>query len=253
MGVLRVTLLTSLLLVNLPGQAADDRQQSKLARATEVLEQFTRIPEDAIPGAMLRGAHGVAVIPNVIKGGFFVGGRRGKGILVVRSPNGEWSNPAFVTLTGGSFGWQIGGQSTDLVLVFKSSKSIDNIARGKLTLGGDAAIAAGPVGRQTTAATDARLAAEVYSYSRSRGLFAGLALEGAMIGIDDAANRAFYGNKGITSQEVLADQSLATPASARRFILALEQATPAWPAAQPEAELADSNQPGKTYALEDFD
>ncbi len=249
----RLVLLASVLLLALPTQAADSREQAKLARATEVLERFTRIPEESIPPALLRGAYGVAVIPSVIKGGFFVGGRRGKGILVIRSGNGEWSNPSFITLTGGSIGWQIGGQSTDVVLVFKSSKSIDNITEGKLTLGGDAAIAAGPVGRQTAAATDLRLAAEVYSYSRSRGLFAGLSLEGSMISIDETANRAFYGNKGITANEVLADQSLATPASARRFILALENAAPSVPTAQPDSDAADDTEPGKTYALEDVE
>jgi lipid-binding SYLF domain-containing protein len=253
MDAARLVLLASVLLVALPTHAADSREQAKLARATEVLERFTRIPEESIPPALLRGAYGVAVLPSVIKGGFFVGGRRGKGILVIRSGNGEWSNPSFITLTGGSVGWQIGGQSTDVVLVFKSSKSIDNITEGKLTLGGDAAIAAGPVGRQTAAATDLRLAAEVYSYSRSRGLFAGLSLEGSMISIDEAANRAFYGNKGITADEVLADQSLATPASARRFILALEHAAPAVAAEQPDTEPADDTEPGKTYALEDVE
>jgi lipid-binding SYLF domain-containing protein len=193
------------------------------------------------------------VIPDVIKGGFFVGGRRGKGVLVVRSSNGEWSNPTFITLTGGSFGWQIGGQSTDVLLVFKTSRSVENISRGKLTLGADAALAAGPVGRHTGAATDARLAAEVYSYSRSRGLFAGVALEGAAISIDDSANRALYGNTGITSQQVLGDQSLTTPASARRFILALEQATPQLNPTAPEPQPALEGEPAKTYALEDAD
>jgi lipid-binding SYLF domain-containing protein len=253
MGAARLILLASIMLLALPLKASDSSEQYKLARATEVLDQFIRIPENSIPPALLRGAYGVAVLPDVIKGGFFVGGRRGKGILVVRSANGEWSNPAFITLTGGSLGWQFGGQSTDLLLVFKSSKSIQNITRGKLTLGADAAIAAGPVGRQTAAATDLTLGAEVYSYSRSRGLFAGVAFEGAALRIDDAANQAFYGNKGITSQDVLADQSLATPADARRFILALEQATPRLIPQTPETELASGPEPSKTYALDDFD
>jgi lipid-binding SYLF domain-containing protein len=253
MGAMRLFLLASVATLALPLHAQESPEEIKLARATEVLERFTRIPEESIPPALLRGAYGVAVIPDVIKAGFFVGGRRGKGILVVRSANGEWSNPAFVTLTGGSLGWQIGGQSTDTVLVFKSSKSVENIAEGKLTLGADAAIAAGPVGRQTAAATDLRLSAEVYSYSRSRGLFAGVALEGAVIGIDEQANRAFYGNKGITSVDVLADQSLATPANARRFILVLEQATPQPAAETPDTELAEEGDPSKTYPLEDFD
>jgi len=259
MAAVRLILISAISMLALPLSAADSPEQQKLATATEVLEKFTRIPEDSIPAVLLRGAYGVAVLPNVIKGGFFVGGRRGKGILVIRSANGEWSNPAFITLTGGSLGWQFGGQSTDVVLVFKSSKSIENITQGKLTLGADAAIAAGPVGRQTAAATDLKLGAEVYSYSRSRGLFAGVAFEGSVLRVDENANQTFYGNKGITSQDVLADQSLATPADARRFILALERATPPPATQEPKTELASDSdsdsdsETSKTYALEDLD
>ena len=120
------------------------------------------------------------IVPRVIKAGLVVGGRFGRGVVLVRNGKGCWSNPAFVTLTGGSVGWQIGVQSTDLVLVFKNRKTADRLLHGKdkLTLGADAAVAAGPLGRQAEAGTDARLHAEIYSYSRSRGLFAGISLKG---------------------------------------------------------------------------
>jgi lipid-binding SYLF domain-containing protein len=246
------------------GAAEPSAEVKRLQQATEVVQQLTRIPEQAIPPTLLDQAYGVAVIPNVIKVGFWIGGRRGKGVLVVRRANGEWSNPAFITLTGGSIGWQIGGQSTDIILVFKSARSVEGITDGKFTLGADAAVAAGPVGRQAAAATDASFQAEVYSYSRSRGLFAGIALEGAALQIDETANRSFYSNQGITSTEILADQSLRTPAAAREFILTLEGAAPALPADAPtpglggEAEAmpapeqaGDEEDEARTFALEE--
>ena len=201
-------------------------EEDRLARATEVLEQMTLMPEQGIPPVLLRRAEAVVVIPNLLKGGFFVGGRHGRGVMVIKSANGEWSNPAFVKLTGGSLGWQFGGQSTDLVLVFKNRGAAANVISGKVTFGGQASVAAGPVGRNTEAATDLRFNAEIYTYSRSRGLFLGASLEGASLRIDDPANQKYYGNRGITSQEVLADQSLATPASARKFILTLGEVEP---------------------------
>src|SRR5690606_21203994 len=156
------------------------------------LAQLQQIPEQAVPPALLARAYGIAVIPNVVKIGFGLGARRGQGVLVVRQEGGTWSNPVFVTLTGGSFGWQIGAQSTDIILVFKTRKGVDDIARGKLTLGSDAAIAAGPVGRSAGVATEIEFAAEVFSYSRSRGLFSCKALERAWIAFYPQANVEFY-------------------------------------------------------------
>lgn len=145
------------------GQAEDDRLHS----ATDVLHQISEIPENAIPPELLANAYGIAVIPGVIKAGFVVGGRWGKGVIAVRQDSG-WSNPSFITLAGGSIGWQIGAQSTDIILVFKTRRGVENLAASKVTLGADAAVAAGPVGRQASAATDAQMKAEIYSYSRSR-------------------------------------------------------------------------------------
>src|SRR5205085_11303913 len=137
--------------------------------------------------------HAVAIIPDVIKLGFVVGGQRGHGVVIIRQADGSWRAPMFVTITGGSIGWQVGAQATDFMLVFKTQKSVEGLLRGKFTLGADAAIAAGPVGRRAVAATDAELKAEIYSYSRSRGLFAGVSLEGSALQVDDRANASYYG------------------------------------------------------------
>ncbi|MFO0810406.1 MAG: lipid-binding SYLF domain-containing protein [Gemmataceae bacterium] len=164
-----------------------------LRNATDVFEATQAIPLRCIPPALLADAQGVAIIPNVIKAGFVVGGRGGRGVVFARNANGSWDGPIFVSIGGASVGFQVGVQSTDVVLVFKSRKSLDRIIAGrdKLTLGADAAVAAGPVGRQASAGTDARFESEVYSYSRSRGLFAGVALDGTAIIYDNDANREY--------------------------------------------------------------
>jgi lipid-binding SYLF domain-containing protein len=202
------------------GQAEDDRLRS----AAEVLHQISEIPENAIPPELLADAYGIAVIPGVIKAGFVVGGRWGKGVIAVRQ-NSSWSNPSFITLAGGSIGWQIGAQSTDIILVFKTRRGVENLAAGKVTLGADAAIAAGPVGRQASAATDAQLKAEIYSYSRSRGLFAGLALEGAVLQPDDDANAAAYGGH-VSSWDVFENRVFTTPPLAQQFKQTLAEYAP---------------------------
>ncbi len=156
----------------------------KLQDAVDVMHAIMEIPETAIPPRLLKNVHAIAIIPEVMKAAFVVGGRHGKGVMIVRGKDGKWENPAFVTLTGGSVGWQIGAQSTDVVLAFKSRRSIDAIYNGKFTLGLDAAVAGGPVGRKAEAGTDIMLKAEILSYSRSRGLFAGVSLEGSALQIN---------------------------------------------------------------------
>jgi lipid-binding SYLF domain-containing protein len=158
-----------------------------------VLKEFLDLRVKQIPASLLSEAHGVAIIPNVIKVGLVVGGQHGRGVIVVREADGSWRAPMFLSLTGGSIGWQAGAQATDIVLVFKTQKSVDGLMRGKFTLGADAAVAAGPLGRRTSAATDAELKAEIYSYSRSRGLFAGVSLDGSAVQIHDDLNAAYYG------------------------------------------------------------
>ncbi len=195
-------------------EAADET--SKINDAIEVFEQVMSIPEKGIPPALLNNAHGIAIIPGVIKAGFIIGGRHGTGVVIVRNKEGGWSSPSFISITGGSVGWQIGAQSTDIILVFKSRKGIDNMMKGKFTLGADAAVAAGPVGRQAEAATDIQLKAEIYSYSRSRGLFAGISIEGAALQIDDDANAAFYG-RNVRAGEIFADKDIKSPPAAARL------------------------------------
>src|SRR5262249_47497988 len=168
------------------------------------------IAEKGIARELLREAEAVAIIPDVIKLGFVIGGRHGKGIILVKGKDGGWTWPIFVTLTGGSVGWQVGAQATDVVLVFKTKKGVERILKGrdKFTLGADAAIAAGPLGRQAAAATDVQLKAEIYSYSRSRGLFAGVSLDGSAIKIDHRADEAFYRREGITPSDIIAGRGI---------------------------------------------
>jgi lipid-binding SYLF domain-containing protein len=208
---------------------ASDREAATVELAIEVLEaQAAAAPLLCIPHALLREAQGVAIIPNVFKAGFIVGGRFGRGVVLVRQPDGNWGNPVFVCLAGGGIGWQVGLQSTDLVLVFKTSNGLDRIlkGRGKVTLGADIGVAAGPVGRQAEAATDVQLKAEIYSYSRSRGLFAGLSLEGAGMWMDFEANEAFYRLQGGRPADVMALRAVPLPAANLKIMLTRLSAPP---------------------------
>jgi lipid-binding SYLF domain-containing protein len=160
--------------------------------ATEALREIMSVPLKCIPESLLYEAQGIVIIPGMVKGGFIVGLRHGRGVLVSRDETGLWRAPVFITMTGGSVGAQAGVQATDLVLVLKTRRSVDSILRGRVTIGADLAVAAGPVGRQASAATDAQLKAEILSYSRSRGLFAGVAIDGDTIHVDHRANAEYY-------------------------------------------------------------
>ena len=221
---LKIFLLSLCLTVSTSALAAT-KEEKRVADAADVLDQLLRIPEKSIPPSLLSRAYAVAVIPNVIKAGFVFGGRRGKGVIVVRQDNDTWSNPAFVTITGGSVGWQAGVASTDVILVFKTRKGVSDIADGKLTLGADASIAAGPVGRQASVATDIQFEAEVMSYSRSRGLFAGVALEGSGVTMDRKANAAFYGSAEMTADDIFASSANIAPDVANTFVQLLTAQT----------------------------
>lgn len=220
-------LVTAALLTVLCATPADaaTREEKRVGDASDVLEKLLRIPEKRIPPSLLSRAYAVAVIPNVVKAAFGFGARRGKGILVIRQDDNSWSNPAFVTITGGSFGWQIGAQSTDIILVFKTRKGVEGIENGRLTLGADASVAAGPLGRHTEVATDWKFKAEVYSYSRSRGLFAGVALEGAGVTMDRKANAAFYGSSSMTPEKIFVSSPTIAPDVANTFVQILTAQT----------------------------
>jgi lipid-binding SYLF domain-containing protein len=222
--------------------AADPEDDDKLAQATNVLREFTANEEQGIPADLLQNAHGIAVIPNLIRGGFFIGGRRGRGVLTDRTKSGEWSNPAFITLTGGSIGFQFGAEAADIVLVFANERSVRNIADGKFTLGGDASAVAGPLGRRSTAAVTGK--AEVYIYTlHARGAFAGAAVEGARLDVDQDGSAAFYGNGGRPFGAPTGE----TPESARQFLAALGAASnvtaaPSGPSSGPPVRPAEPTQ-----------
>ena len=182
--------------------ASNAKEVAKVEVCADVIRQFVKIPENAAPPILMRNAQAIAIVPGIIKAGFIAGGRYGWGVVMERRPDGSWANPVFVTLAGGSFGFQIGVQSIDAIIVFKSLQSVERLTRGKFTLGADAAAAAGPVGRSMSAGTDIKLGAEVYTYSRSRGLFAGVSLAGSALQIDYDATDKFYGLMGLTAGDV---------------------------------------------------
>jgi lipid-binding SYLF domain-containing protein len=206
---------------------AATEESKRVESATEVLSKVMEIPESAIPPVLLADAQGIAIIPGVIKVGLVVGGQYGRGVLVVRGKGGAWSNPVFVTLISGSIGWQIGAESTDFVIVFKTPRSVEGIMKGQYTLGAEAAAAAGPVGRSVKASTDIELKAEIYSYSRSRGLFAGVSLEGSSLQIDDKSNAAYYEKEAVQPSGILGGKDVKTPADAEKLKKSLEKHAPA--------------------------
>jgi lipid-binding SYLF domain-containing protein len=177
----------------LPASAQAD-QAKRIRDAASVFSEIMSAPDKAIPSEILERAEAVAVFPNLIKAGFVFGGQRGKGVLSVRNrETGAWSQPAFLTLTGGSWGAQIGGESIDLVLLIMNRKGVDSLVSSKFKIGGDASASAGPVGRSAEASTDAAMRAQILSYSRSRGLFAGVTINGSVVEADEDSNQAFYG------------------------------------------------------------
>jgi len=204
---------------------ASAREEARLLISSEILEELRTVKDDAIPDRLLQRAYGIAVIPSMTKIAFFLGGRRGHGVLVVRDKDGRFSSPVFITMTGGSFGWQWGIQSTDIVLVFTTPKGVEGINGGKVTLGAGASVAAGPVGRDASAATDATFKAEVYSYSRNRGVFAGIAVDGSVLSIDDGADASFYKKPGVASGDILSGSITSDDESARRFLTAVATST----------------------------
>ena len=220
-----LTLATAVLLPVAPAALAGSREEARLLEATSILEEAQAMPDQWAPEQLLRRAQGIAVLPHVIKGAIIVGGRGGKGVLVVRDAQGHWSNPAFISLGGASFGFQWGVQASDIILVFTTRKSIEGVTGGKITLGADASAAAGPVGRQVSAATDVGFDAEVYSYSRAKGLFAGLALDGTALTIDHRANAAYYQKPGVLPSDIYAGTAPAAPESSRRLLSAVQAMT----------------------------
>jgi len=187
-----------------------EQEVQTVVASRQALDQFFAIQIESIPPAMLQAAEGVAIFPNMIKGGFILGVNYGRGVLLVRNPDRTWSPPVMVTMGGGSIGFQAGVQAADIILVFATPRSLQGILNGqKVTLGADASIAAGPVGRTANAGTDARLGAEIYSYARSRGLFAGVSLGGSDLSVDHNADAVLYGRFNVTPADVFSQRGLA--------------------------------------------
>jgi len=211
-ALLRIAFL-SLALGVATAAVAGPQEDDRARQAVRVLTDIQQIPESGIPDKLLDEARGIVVVPDALKVGLVLGGRRGHGLLSVKNADGTWSNPSYVKLTGGSIGFQAGVQSADIVLVFRSDRGLDNIVNGKVTLGADAGVAAGPVGRNAATATDGQLKAEIWSWSRARGLFAGIALDGAVLSIDDAANESVYG-RDTTPRMIFEGRAAGQPSTA---------------------------------------
>ena len=232
------------------------RAQTSVAAGTEVqtvvaarqtLDQFFSIQIEAIPPSMLQSAAGVAIFPNMVKGGFILGVNYGKGVLHVRNQDQSWSPPVMVTMGGGSIGFQAGVQAADIVLVFKTPQSLTNILGGqKVTLGADASVAVGPVGRQANAATDARLGAEIYSYARSRGLFLGVSLGGADLSVDHNADGVLYGRYGVSPADVFNSNGITVRPEVQQLVADLNAKSGVQPSVQPSVLPVGS--PGVTPA-----
>jgi lipid-binding SYLF domain-containing protein len=200
-------------------------EADRAVEATSVLSEVMNIPENSIPEELMARAHGIAVIPHVVKGAFGIGGQWGKGVMSQRHEDGKWSQPAYIEIGGGSFGLQIGVQATDLVLIFTDENGLKGLLKGKLTLGADASAAAGPVGRKAAVGTDVLLRSAVFAYSRSKGLFAGISLDGSVIGIDDRANHKIYG-MDVTGEQILLGNEVRTTGTVEPFVVALQKFSP---------------------------
>jgi SH3 domain-containing YSC84-like protein 1 len=196
-------------------QAQDDKLHDRMEAATAVIEQVMSVPDKAIPQSILAGAHCVVVIPSYKKAAFAVGAQYGQGVATCRTPRG-WSAPVFVQLAGGSFGFQIGGQATDLILVAMNQNGLEDMLKNKVKLGADAAASAGPVGRNAQAGTDWKLNAEFLTYSRSKGLFAGIDLDGTVLSQNQEFTSQEYGQETPYGEILRGD--VPTPENARRFV-----------------------------------
>jgi lipid-binding SYLF domain-containing protein len=211
----------------LAAAAKNEKEADRLENAGTVMEEIMNIPDD-IPQDLLDKAECVIVFPSVLKAAFIVGGSYGRGAMVCRSGEhftGPWGAPAMMALEGGSFGLQIGGQATDFVILVMNNRGADSVLHSKVKLGGDASIAAGPKGRDASADTDVTMRAEMLSYSRARGVFAGVSLEGSTLRPDNDANEKLYGKK-LTATEIIRQGAAAVPASGRKIVSLLEKKSP---------------------------
>jgi lipid-binding SYLF domain-containing protein len=225
-----IGLLSALLLFSavLPLLAADNEKETdRVENAGKVMSEILNVPDD-IPQSLLNKAECVIVLPSVLKAAFIVGGSYGRGVMTCRGGTdftGPWGAPTMMALEGGSFGLQIGGQATDFVLLLMNDRAAKGVLSSKVKLGGDASVAAGPVGRTASAATDATMRAEILSYSRARGVFAGISLEGSTLRPDNDANRKLYG-KELNAEDIVLKHAIKAPPSARQLLATLNRKSP---------------------------
>jgi len=211
------------LLVSIPSSAEESTVDKRVENATQVLMEFMQSPDKEVPSQLFRNSAAVAVFPRVLQGAFFVGGKFGRGLISAYDAESQsWSAPAFFTIGGGSIGFQFGGKSVDLILFIMNKRGLESLLSGKVTLGGDVSVTAGPVGRTMAADTDILLTAEIYSYSRTKGLFAGISLKGAVVASDIESNEAFYG-EAINAKDILLERKAQPIKEAEELVKTLKQ------------------------------
>jgi len=224
MRAISTTVLAALLALATANAVADTREEARLLNASAVLNEWQQMPDQSIPQRLLDRAQAIVVLPSVVKAAVIFGGRGGKGVAVVRDADGRWSDPVFVTLGGGSWGFQFGVETTDVILIFTTRRGVEGISGGKLTLGGEMSGAIGPVGRDMSGSTDIGLA-EVYSYSRAKGLFAGVAIDGTVMTIDHSANDGYYQKPGLLASDIFAGKGPQMPASGQQYVAEVTKLT----------------------------
>jgi lipid-binding SYLF domain-containing protein len=228
---MRFLITLSLLLAAAPsvlgGPPGGDRSDEikRLRRARDVFSEIMNTPDKGIPVELLDKAECVAIVPGLSKGGLGLGGRYGKGVVMCRQSNGRWSAPSFLTIEGGSFGLQLGFEKVDLIMLVMNRRGMDQLIGDKFTVGADASAAAGPVGRHTSAETNIRMDAQILTYSRAKGLFGGVALDGAVVKQDRTDNRDFYG-KEMDARDILLDAKVEMPPEAVPLSRALSRQSP---------------------------
>jgi lipid-binding SYLF domain-containing protein len=220
----RILVVFALLILALPAIASREKQIERLNEAAAVMNDIMKIPEESIPQDLLAKAECVAIIPSMKKGAIGIGANYGRGSILCRLEKGGWSPPVMISMSGGSFGLQLGGTSTDVILLVMNKKGIDKLLESKFTLGADAAAAAGPKGRSAAAATDVQMRAEILSYARSRGLFAGVSLNGSVLKPESDDNKDLYGRE-ISPRKLLFEGGKA-PSAARKLINVLNKYSP---------------------------
>jgi SH3 domain-containing YSC84-like protein 1 len=219
-------LLSVLSLTAIPAMSQERKDELlRLQRATQVFNEIMRTPDKGIPNDLLDKAECVAIVPGLKKGGLGIGGRYGKGVVMCRQPGRKWSAPSFLTVEGGSIGLQIGFQQIDLVMLIMNREGMEKLVGDKFTVGADASAAAGPVGRQASAETNIRLDAQILTYSRAKGLFAGVTVNGAIVKQDKDDNRDFYG-KEMDARAILFEGTVPMPVEAQALAAALSRESP---------------------------